>query len=154
MLDILYRVLKYYNFISSEKLPTMLAKLSWSHYDEILKFDDINKILYYINISEQQNLSIRQLRGKIRLGEYERLPEDTRNKLITTNKSKVVDFVKNPILIQNSHNYEIISEKVLQKLILEDIESFMKELGNSFCFIGSEYKIRLDNTFNYYEIYR
>ncbi|MBQ8234745.1 MAG: DUF1016 family protein, partial [Bacilli bacterium] len=47
---------------------------------------------------------------------------------------------------------EIITEKILQKLILEDIESFMKELGNSFSFIGSEYKIRLDNTFNYIDL--
>jgi predicted nuclease of restriction endonuclease-like (RecB) superfamily len=28
----------------------------------------------------------------------------------------------------------------------------MKELGNSFCFIGSEYKIRIDNTFNYIDL--
>ena len=43
---LLYRMLKYYNFISTEKLPTLSAKLSWSHYDELLRFDDINKILY------------------------------------------------------------------------------------------------------------
>ena len=55
-------------------------------------------------------------------------------------------------MIKNSHNYEIISEKMWQKLILEDIEAFMKELGNSFCFIGSEYKIRLDTTFNYIDL--
>ena len=55
-------------------------------------------------------------------------------------------------MIKNNNNYEILSEKVLLKLILEDIESFMKELGNSFCFIGSEYKIRLDNTFNYIDL--
>ena len=46
----------------------------------------------------------------------------------------------------------MFSEKALQKLILEDIEYFMKELGSSFCFIGSEYKIRLDNTFNYIDL--
>ncbi len=45
---LLYRMLKYYNFVSEEKLPTLSAKLSWSHYDEILKFDDVNKIAYYI----------------------------------------------------------------------------------------------------------
>ena len=42
----------------------MSAKLSWSHYDEILRFDDINKIAFYIEINEQQNLSVRQLREK------------------------------------------------------------------------------------------
>ena len=64
---LLYKMLKYYNFISSGKLPTVSAKLSWSHYDEILRFDDINKIAYYTKISEKQNLSIRQLREKTKL---------------------------------------------------------------------------------------
>ena len=97
-------------------------------------------------------MSIRQLREKIKLGEYERLPDGTRDKLINKEESNIVDFVKNPIIIKNSNNYEIIYEKILQKLILEDIESFMKELGESFSFIGSEYKIRLDNTFNYIDL--
>ena len=55
-------------------------------------------------------------------------------------------------MIKNNNNYKIITEKILQKLILENVEYFMKELGNSFCFIGSEYKIRLDNTFNYIDL--
>ena len=63
---LLYRMLKYYNFVSEGKLPTVSAKLSWSHYDEILRFDDINKIAFYIKISEQQNLSVRLLREKIK----------------------------------------------------------------------------------------
>ena len=79
---LLYRMLKYYNFVSEEKLPTVSAKLSWSHYDEIFKFDDINKIAFYIKISEQQNLSVRQLRERIKFNVYERLSESTKNKLI------------------------------------------------------------------------
>lgn len=39
-----------------------------------------------------------------------------------------------------------------QKLILEDIESFLKELGNSFSFIGNEYKIKLGSTYNYIDL--
>ena len=62
------------------------------------------------------------------------------------------DFVKNPILIRNSYNYTEISEKVLQKLILEDIEYFMHELGNSFCFIGSEYRIKIGDSYNYIDL--
>ena len=50
---------------------------------------------------------------------------------------KVPDLVKNPILIKNNFNYNEISEKVLKKLIWEDIESFLNELGNGFSFIGS-----------------
>lgn len=108
---LLYRMLKYYNFVSKEKVPTVSAKLSWSHYDEILRFDDISKITYYIKISEEQNLSIRQLRNRIKSNEYERLPESAKNKIINKVESNVVDFVKNPILIKNSNKFDIFSEK-------------------------------------------
>jgi len=149
---LLYKMLKYYNFVSLGKLPTMSAKLSWSHYDEILRFDDENKVLYYISVSEKQSLSVRQLRERIKLNEFERIPKESRNKLTSKAETNIVDFVKNPIIIKNNNYYEIFSEKVLQKLILEDIESFMKELGSFFSFIGSEYKIRLNNTFNYIDL--
>ena len=149
---LLYRMLKYYNFVSEEKLPTLSAKLSWSHYDEILRFDDINKIAFYIKISEQQNLSVRQLRERIKSNVYERLPESTKDKLIKRDESNVVDFVKNPIMIKNSNNYDIFSEKVLQKLILEDIENFLEELGSGFTFIKSEYPIKIDDRYNYIDL--
>ena len=149
---LLYRMLKYYNFVSEEKLPTLSAKLSWSHYDEILRFDDINKIAFYIKISEQQNLSVRQLRERIKSNVYERLPESTKNKLIKQDESNVVDFVKNPIAIRNSNKYDIFSEKVLQKLILEDIESFLEELGLGFTFIKSEYPIKIGDRYNYIDL--
>ena len=149
---LLYRMLKYYNFVSKEKVPTVSAKLSWSHYDEILRFNDISKITYYIKISEEQNLSIRQLRNRIKSNEYERLPESAKDKIINKVESNVVDFVKNPILIKNSNKYNIFSEKVLKKLILEDIENFLDELGNGFTFIKSEYPIKLDNTYNYIDL--
>ena len=149
---LLYRMLKYYNFVSEEKLPTLSAKLSWSHYDEILRFDDINKIAFYIKISEQQNLSVRQLRERIKSNVYERLPESTKNKLIKQDESNVVDFVKNPIVIRNSNKYDIFSEKVLQKLILEDIENFLDKLGNGFTFIKSEYSIKIGDRYNYIDL--
>ena len=134
------------------KSPSVTDELSYTHYCELLWFDDLNKIEYYIKISVEQNLSVRQLRQRIKNNEYERLPDDTKGKIINQKESKVIDFVKNPIIIKNSSNYEIISEKILKKLILEDIESFMKELGNSFCFIASEYKIRIGNNFNYIDL--
>ena len=135
----------------SQKWQTLSAKLSWSHYCEILWFDD-NKFQYYIKITELNNLSIRQLRKRIKSNEYERLSEFTKNKLIDQKESNIVEFVKNPILIKNSNNYDIFSEKVLQKLILEDIENFLDELGNGFIFIKSEYLIKLNDRYNYIDL--
>ena len=138
--------------MNKQKVPTVSAKLSWSHYDELLKLTDENIINYYIKISEEQNLSVRELRKRIKNNEYERLDEETKKKLKNKEDLKVPDLVKNPIQIKNTNDYNEISEKVLKKLILENIESFMNELGNSFSFIGSEYKIKIDDRYNYIDL--
>ena len=126
----------YYIIAKGVALP---HQLSWSHILSLLPIDDINEINYYIDVSIKQSLSYRELRNKIKNNEYHRLDTEIKNKLINKEKSNVVDFVKNPIMIKNNNNYEIMSEKILKKLILEDIEFFMKELGNSFSFIVKEY---------------
>ena len=135
----------------SQKWQTLSAKLSWSHYCEIIWFDD-NKFQYYVKTIELNNLSIRQLRERIKSNEYERLPESTKNKLINQDEANVVDYVKNPIMIKNNNNYEMFSERVLQKIILEDIENFLEELGIGFTFIKSEYPIKLGNRYNYIDL--
>ena len=146
----LWLMLRFYEF--KEKVQTVSAQLSWSHYCELLSFENGDKINYYIELTKINNLSVRQLRNKIKSNEYERLPENTRNKLINKVGSNVVDFVKNPILIRNSDRYNIFSEKVLQKLILEDIENFLDELGNGFTFIKSEYPIKIGDRYNYIDL--
>ena len=142
-------MVKYYSF---QKMQSMTANLSWGHWIELLSIKDVNKIIYYIKQCEFLSLTTRQLREKIKNKEYERLDEKTKLKLMTKEKSKVNDFIKSPVIIKNTHNYENISEKILQKLILEDIENFMKELGNYFCFIASEYKIKLGDRYNYIDL--
>ena len=135
-----------------EKGPTLSDLLSYSHYCELIWFEDINKINYYIKISVEQNLSVRQLRERIKNNEYERLDDKTKQKLISSKKPSVVDFIKNPIAIKNTTNKEIISEKVLQKVILENIPAFLKELGNGFTFVENEYKIKIGNNYNYIDL--
>ena len=147
----LWLMLKFYEL--KEKVQTVSAQLSWSHYCELLSFDNINKINYYIELVKSNNLSVRQLRERIKSSEYERIPEATKNKLIEEKESNVVDFIKNPIMIKNNSNYEIFSEKILQKLILEDIENFLDELGTGFTFIKSEYPIKLGNRYNYIDLF-
>ena len=139
-------------FFLIEKLATLSQQLSYGHYVELLPIKKIEKIKYYITICEQNNLSVRQLRERIKNKEYERLDEQTKLKIINEEKLKLQDTIKNPIIIKNNANYEVISEKVLQKMILEDIPSFLKELGNSFCFISNEYPIKIGCNYNYIDL--
>jgi len=119
------------------------TKLSISHIRQLFCLKDNNEINYYAEQVLKRNLSKRQLEEIIKNKEYKRLPIETRKKIITQDEMEAKDLVSNPILIKNRKNMEIVTEKILQKLILEDIESFMKEFGNSFSFIGSEYKIKI-----------
>ena len=136
----------------SIKCPSVMDQLTYTHYCELIWFNDYNKMSYYINLCIKQNLSVRKLREKIKSKEYERLPEKTKIKLITKEESSIDNFVKDPIIIRNRYSYEKISEKVLQKMILEDISSFLKELGNGFTFIENEYPIKLGNSYNYIDL--
>ena len=149
-ITLLKRIRQFYIVI--EKGATMSHQLSWSHYCELLPVNSIDKINYYIKITKEQNLSIRELRAKIKNNEYERLDESTKEKLKEKEELKVPDLVKNPIQIKNTSGNNEISEKVLQKLILEDIPSFLDELGNGFTFVRNEYKIKIGDRYNYIDL--
>lgn len=140
-------------YLMIEKGATLSHLLTWSHYIEIIPINNVTIINYYINICICQNLSVRELRNKIKNKEYERLDEETKNKLINNEKLNIKDNIKNPILIKNIHNYTEITEKILQKLVLEDISLFMKELGDSFSFIDNEYKIKIGDRYNYIDLF-
>ena len=148
----LFRIRQFYLLIVQQKVSTLSTQLTWSHYVELLKLNDNIKINYYISICEQQNLSVRQLRERIKNKEYERLDGKTKYKLIKQEETKVDDFIKNPIIIKNNLNYEVISEKALQKMILEDIPVFLSELGSGFTFIRNEYPIKIGNNYNYIDL--
>ena len=134
------------------KVHPLGAQLTMSHYRLLFPLNDNNEIDYYIDQITKRNLSKRELQMIIKSNEYERLPESTKNKLINQDETNVVDYVKNPIMIKNNNNYEMFSERVLQKIILEDIENFLEELGIGFTFIKSEYPIKLGNRYNYIDL--
>ena len=148
----LKRIRQFYLVV--EKGVPLAHQLTWSHYCELLPLKDINEINYYIKTTIEQCLSKRQLRERIRNKEYQRLDDKTKLKLINKEETKINDFVKNPIVIHNKYNFdkERISEKVLQNLILEDIPSFLDELGDGYSFIRNEYKIKIGDTYNYIDL--
>lgn len=147
----LFRMKQFYNIFSNEKVSTSWTQLAWSHIRLLFNLD-YNSINYYIQVIINKHLSVRELEYKLKSKEFERLPFETRNKLIKEEKAEIKDLIPNPIIIKNNHKYEIISEKALQKLILEDISSFLKELGSGFTFIDNEYKIKLRDKYNYIDL--
>ena len=148
----LKRMRQFYLII--EKGAAMRHQLSWSHYRELLPIGNINEINYYIETAISKNLAYRQLRERIKNKEYQRLDNNTKLKLINKEEISIGDTIKNPIIIKNKLGIdkENISEKILKRLILEDIPSFLKELGEGYSFIENEYKIKINNTYNYIDL--
>ena len=147
----LFRMKQLYNMFNDEKVSPLVTQLTWSHYLILLSIKNKVAIYYYIKQISERKLSKRQLEEAIKTQEYERLPSETKNKLINEEKTGIKDLVPNPILIRNKSN-ETVTEKVLHQLIIENIESFMKELGNDFSFVGSEYKIKIGDRYNYIDL--
>ena len=139
---------KFYIF---QKGQPVAAQLSWSHYTILLSIKEENKRKYYINECIKNNLSKRNLIEKIKLNEYERLDKKTKLKLALNKEKKIEDLIKNPIIIKNK-GYEIISEKILKQLILEDLDNFLTELGDNFTYVGNEYKIKIGDKYNYIDL--
>ena len=148
----LKRMRQFYLLI--EKGARFGHQLSWSHYIELIPIKNINEVNYYINICEKELLTRDELRNRIKSKEYERLSEETKNKLITNEELKLPDLVPNPIMISDCDYIDInsISEKYLQENIMLNISSFLRELGNGFSFIDNEYKIKIGNNYNYIDL--
>ena len=129
------------------KGATLSHQLTWSHYVEILKIDNLDKLKYYIYITSKLNLSVRELREKIKSNEYERIGEKTE-----LEEPKVNTLIKNPILIKVKNKNNKLTEYALHQSILENMEDFLKELGIGFTFAGSEVKIKIGDRYNYIDL--
>ena len=148
----LYGMRKFYEVFSNKKLNPLGSKLSWSHYRELIAIKNVDEIIYYIFICEKYNLSKRQLQERIKNHEYDRLSDNAKNKLITKEQLNVNDLVPNPIIIKSSSLKDDLSEYALKQLLLNNLDDFLNQLGIGFTYVGNEYKIKLDNRYNYIDL--
>lgn len=148
----LFRMKKFYSVFSNEKVTTMLTQLTWSHYLLLLPINDYDEIIYYINISKNNNLNKREFQERIHTHEYDRLSNETKQRLIQKNDLMVDDLVPNPIKIKSDLLKEEISEYALKEAILNNIDEFLRQLGIGFSYISNEYKIKLDDRYNYIDL--
>ncbi len=131
-------------YLRFKKGRTLCDQLQWSHYRYLLPIDDDNKFNYYVMIVRKLNLSVRELRERIKSKEYERL-----GKNVDIEKPKVESLIKNPILIKVKNKNDKLTEYALHQSILENIDDFLKELGIGFTYVGSEVKIKIGDRYNY-----
>ena len=131
---------------------TVSAKLTWSHYLELIKIEEENKRSFYLKECENTRWSVRELQRQIGSLLYERL-------VLSSNKSKVLelakegqvlkeskDLVKDPFVLEFldiKENTEYL-ETDLEKNILKHLKEFLLELGKGFSFVGNQVRLTLE----------
>ena len=117
--------------------------ISWTFIIKLLKLNDINELLYYINCINKMNLTTRELDSKLKSKEYERLDSKIKEKLVKQEEVSVKDKIPDPIVLEGLESKERLTEKVVQKWIDENPASFCKSLGEGYSYIESQYKIKI-----------
>lgn len=143
---------QFYELFENQKWNMMCSKLSWSHYREVLSLKDFNAVRYYLNQCKNKNLTIKQLQNMIKNNDYDRLSNETKNKLIESEPLKVDDLIPNPIVVKASISDDKLTEFALKQAILNNLDEFLMQLGNGFTYVGNEFKIKFENTYNYIDL--
>lgn len=130
---------------------TVSAKLSWSHYLELIKIDDVSKRNFYLNECINPRWSVRELQRQRDSLLYERLTisVDKEKVLELSEKGQTLktskDLVKDPFVlefldIKENTNY---LESDLEKNIIEHLKEFLLELGKGFSYVGNQVRLTL-----------
>ena len=143
----LYKMIQFYYLI--QKVGPVDRNLTWSHYLKILMLNDINEIEYYIRITKRDNLSKRALAERIKSNEYGRLSTEAKESLLNKEELSLIQSVTSPIVLIHNKSYEVYTERILQEIIYENLDSFMKQLGGGYSYIGREYKLNIGDKKNY-----
>ena len=126
--------------------------ISWTFIIKLLKLNDVNELLYYINCINKMILTTRELDLKLKSKEYERLDSKIKEKLMKQEEVSVKDKIPDPIVLEGLEYKEKLTEKVVQKWIDENPASFCKSLGEGYTYCGSQYKIKIGANYNYIDV--
>ena len=131
---------------------TVSAKLSWSHYLELIKIAEEPKRNFYLNECINSRWSVRELQRQRDSLLYERLTlsADKEKILELSEKGQILsrseDLVKDPFVLEFldiKENTDYL-ESDLEKNIIEHLKEFLLELGKGFSYVGNQVRLTLD----------
>ena len=130
------------------------ARLSWTHYERLMRVEDEKARNWYLREASEQMWSVRTLDRNINTMYYERIilsqvkepvEQEMKEKTQAFQQDKL-EFIKNPTVLEflglpGNKGYK---EKDLEKAILDNLSEFLMELGKGFAFVGRQQLIRTE----------
>jgi predicted nuclease of restriction endonuclease-like (RecB) superfamily len=140
----------------NDRLPIDFSKhyhLGWTHYRILLGIGDARQRRFYFERCCAERWSKRELQRQMAGALFERvaLSSNTRAlvKLETAKGPPEIanyrDAFKDPYLLDFLGLTGAYSEKDLEAAIISNLQQFLTELGNDFCFIRRQYPMRIDD---------
>ena len=160
-----YRTLReirqfYLMFSDFEKWRTVSAKLTWSHFQKVLRVSNEKARIFYLTEAAENMWSVRTLDRNISTLYYDRIVASIDKKTVEdemkekTKKLQAEEFIKNPVVLEfldlpTNMSY---TENELEKALTDDIQKFMMELGKGFAFVERQQHIRTENSDFYIDL--
>jgi predicted nuclease of restriction endonuclease-like (RecB) superfamily len=139
---------------------TVSAKLSWSHYIELLSLDDDLERNFYEKQCGKEMWSVRELRRQINSALFHRLSlsKDKKGVLQLSQQGQIIkthkDVIKDPYILEflNISEHNKLNEKSLENKIIENLKMFLLELGKGFTFVANQYRISIGTKHFYVDL--
>ena len=160
-----YRTLReirqfYLMFSDFEKWRTVSAKLTWSHFQKVLRVSSEKARIFYLTEAAENMWSVRTLDRNISTLYYDRIVASIDKKTVEdemkdkTKKLQAEEFIKNPVVLEfldlpTNMSY---TENELEKALTDDSQKFMMELGKGFAFVERQQHIRTENSDFYIDL--
>ena len=129
-------------------------ELSWTHYRLLLKVENPDARNWYMNEAAAENWSSRQLERQISVLYYDRMllsadKQSTRadaEENMALAKLEPESFIRNPYVLEflELKDYPNLHEKDIEEGLINNLQSFLLELGKGFCFVARQKRIRLE----------
>ena len=157
----LWEMRKLYVYFSDyEKVRTLFAQLTWSHFQKVLRVSDEKARIFYLTEAAENMWSVRTLDRNISTLYYDRIVASIDKKTVEdemkekTKKLQAEEFIKNPVVLEfldlpTNMSY---TESQLEKALTDDIQKFMMELGKGFAFVERQQHIRTENSDFYIDL--
>ncbi len=139
---------------------SLLKKLSFTHFVQLLPIDDELKRAFYEIECIKGTWSVRELKRQIDSLYFERSgisekPELLRN--ITQQNIEIYDsneLVKSPFTFEflGLKSKDVVYESDLEQSLIENLQEFILELGNGFCFEARQKRIIIGDEYFYCDL--
>ncbi len=132
---------------------TLRGELTWSHYRLLIKVKNEQARLWYMNEAAEQAWSSRQLDRQISVLYYERLLNSTDKDSVRTEAIEKLsaltpqNFIHDPYVLDflNLKDYPALHESTIEQGLIDNLQSFLLELGKGFCFVARQKLMRYED---------